>query len=238
MEKPFLTAEWRKLILINYVVHPSLLSRYLPYKTELDLFNENCYISLVGFMFLNTRIKGIRIPFHSNFEEINLRFYVKHFDGKNWKIGVIFIREIVPKPAISWLANVLYGENYKCLKMAHLWSDLQDHIDIEYSFGKKKSDHFFKVAATPQPKPMAPDSEEQFIAEHYWGYTKRGSQKTAEYQVAHPSWDIYDVNTFEISVDFEKVYGKDFQLLNGLKPTSVFLAEGSPITVYSAKIIS
>ena len=45
-----------------------------------------CYVSLVGFMFKNTRLLNIPIPFHTDFEEVNLRFYVKHFDGNEWKL--------------------------------------------------------------------------------------------------------------------------------------------------------
>ena len=85
----FLKAEWRKLILANYKVEPELLKPYLPYGTELDLWQDSCYLSLVGFMFVNTKIKGVKIPFHVNFEEVNLRFYVKRYDNGEWKRGVV-----------------------------------------------------------------------------------------------------------------------------------------------------
>lgn len=76
----FLKAEWRRLALVNYIIDKHLLVKYLPAGTELDLRNGNCYVSLVGFMFINTRLLGLRIPFHKNFEEVNLRFCVKRFD--------------------------------------------------------------------------------------------------------------------------------------------------------------
>ena len=109
----FLKAEWRKLVLINYAVDPALLKKYLPYKTELDFWNNTCYVSLVGFLFVNTKMLGLKIPFHVNFEEVNLRFYVKHLDKGEWKRGVIFLKEIVPKAAITIVANTLYGEHYQ-----------------------------------------------------------------------------------------------------------------------------
>src|SRR6478736_2670783 len=108
MNSTFLTAEWRKLAIANYVVDPKLLLPYLPYKTELDTWNGKCYVSLVGFRFVNTRLKGIPIPFHIHFEEVNLRFYVRYKDESGWKRGVTFIREIVPRPALTFIANNLY----------------------------------------------------------------------------------------------------------------------------------
>ena len=85
MANTFLEAQWRKLAMANYVVDKKILSPYLPHKTELDLWNDKCYVSLVGFMFLDTRIKGFRIPFHVDFEEVNLRFYVRYHDGAECK---------------------------------------------------------------------------------------------------------------------------------------------------------
>src|SRR6185436_6168258 len=131
MPRPaFLTAEWRKLTMANYAIDSKLLAPLLPYKTELDLWNNTCYVSLVGFMFLNTRLKGIRIPFHSDFEEVNLRFYVRYKDEiKNeWKRGVVFIKEIVPKPALTFVANSIYKEHYQTMPMKHSISSNYDGL--------------------------------------------------------------------------------------------------------------
>ncbi|MCB9261021.1 MAG: DUF2071 domain-containing protein [Flavobacteriales bacterium] len=111
----FLKAEWRKLAIANYVVDANVLLDYIPAGTELDLWNGKCYVSLVGFMFQNTRLLGIKIPFHVHFEEVNLRFYVKRFDNGIWKRGVVFIKEIVPKRALTFVANTVYNENYEIL---------------------------------------------------------------------------------------------------------------------------
>ncbi len=107
MAKTFLKAEWRKLVMANYAVDPALLMNYLPNKTELDFWNGTCYVSLVGFMFQNTKVMGIKIPFHVDFEEVNLRFYVRYKDAGEWKRGVVFIKEIVPKPMLKIVANTI-----------------------------------------------------------------------------------------------------------------------------------
>ena len=122
----FLTAEWRKLAFANYAIDKELLTPYLPVGTELDLWNGTCYVSLIGFLFKNTKLLGFSIPFHANFEEVNLRFYVKYKDGENWKRGVVFIKEIVPKFALSAVANTIYNENYETMPMTHSWSETED----------------------------------------------------------------------------------------------------------------
>ena len=236
MAKTFLKAEWRKLAMANYAVDKSILDKYLPYKTEIDFWSNTCYISLVGFLFRGTRIKGMKIPFHTNFQEVNLRFYVRFNDEGVWKRGVVFIKEIVPKPALTFVANSVYKENYETLPMEHVWSTSGDSITAEYKW-KKKGWNLLKVIADGTPRQIVSDSEEEFITEHYWGYTRVGDRKTSEYEVEHPRWEVYPVKDYRIEVDFEEVYGKDFGFLKDVKPRSVFLAEGSLVEVKDGRMI-
>src|ERR1700722_15876019 len=97
-DKIFLSAEWRDLLMLNYEVNPGILQKYVPAGTELDSFQGKTYVSVVGFRFCRTRLLGaIPIPFHTEFEEINLRFYVRRSVGSETRRGVVFIGEIVPK---------------------------------------------------------------------------------------------------------------------------------------------
>ena len=233
----FLSAEWRKLILANYEVDKDILLKYLPPFTELDDWQGKYYVSLVGFMFVNTRLKGYSIPFHGNFEEVNLRFYVKYNDSGTWKRGVVFVSEIVPKPAITFIANTVYKENYKTLPMKHSWLETNDQLEVEYAW-KTAEWNTISVITDPQSVPIAVGSEEEFITEHYWGYTKIGTNKTSEYGVEHPRWETYPIRDYKIEVDFEKNYGKDFSFLKDVKPNSIMLAEGSEIYVLKGKKIT
>ncbi|MTI30633.1 YqjF family protein [Xanthovirga aplysinae] len=233
----FLKAEWRKLALVNYEIEPTLLKEYLPYGTELDLWNEKCYLSLVGFRFLNTRLLGIKVPFHVNFEEVNLRFYVKRRVQNEWRRGVVFIKEIVPKPALTFVANTIYKENYETMPMNHIWKENREDQTIQYSWKKNAKWHHFKLTASKEASKIDQGSETEFITEHYWGYAKVDNQKTNEYEVTHPSWLKYDVMDYSISVDFSEVYGRNFEFLNNLKPNSVMLVEGSPIAVENKKLL-
>ncbi|RMB56255.1 DUF2071 domain-containing protein [Dokdonia sinensis] len=233
----FLTAAWRKLALANYAVDPEILREYLPYGTELDLWQGKCYVSLVGFMFLNTRVLGIKIPYHVNFEEVNLRFYVRHKHNGIWKRGVVFINETVPKNAIVWVANTLYGENYTCAKMSHKWRETSDHRSVTYRWEKTGDWQEFSVQAGKNIQPIPKNSEAEFICEHYWGYARVNETKTNEYEVTHPKWEQYAVQDYNIDVDFGHVYGSEFAFLNEQQPTSVILAEGAPTTIEGKRVI-
>ena len=233
----FLRAEWRKLVIANYAIDQELLIKHLPPGTELDLWNGKCYVSVVGFMFVNTRVLGIKIPFHTTFEEVNLRFYVKRFDNGEWKRGVVFVKEIVPKRAITFVANTIYKENYETLPMEHSWSIDNDQRIVQYKWKKDTKWNSMKIEASIEKSNIEIDSETEFITEHYWGYAKVNDRKTNEYEVTHPRWEAYKVNKYEIDIDFGAVYGREFEILNSIEPTSVMLAEGSEITVGNKRTI-
>lgn len=231
----FLKAEWRKLAIANYEVDRSLLTEFVPYGTELDLWKGKCYLSLVGFMFLNTKLLGLSIPFHINFEEVNLRFYVKRLQNDEWKRGVVFIKEIVPKPFITIVANSIYNENYETMPMGHHWEETNEERNVEYRWRKNANWHTFGIKAKKQAMEIEPESETEFITEHYWGYAKVSNEKTNEYEVKHPRWTSYEVLDYGIDVDFGGVYGARFNFLKNLTPASVILAEGSEIVVEHKK---
>jgi uncharacterized protein YqjF (DUF2071 family) len=233
----FLKAEWRKLGMANYEIDPTVLGKYVPRGTELDKWNGRCYVSLVGFMFKDTRVLGLPVPWHINFEEVNLRFYVRRKEEGSWKRGVVFIREIVPKPTITFVANTLYHEHYVTRRMKHLWENDAQNLRVEYSWKVGNEWQKFVLSANPQQQEIAEGSEEEFITEHYWGYNRVNDRQTTEYEVTHPKWHQYLVNACTIDVDYCLNYGDSFAFLNEAKPSSVLLAEGSKITVESKKTL-
>lgn len=239
MNKTFLSAEWRKLLMANYVVSPELLGAYTPWGTELDFWQGKCYISLVGFMFLNTKVLGVTFPFHRDFEEVNLRFYVRRQTAQESKRGVVFIKEIVPKPAISWVANNIYQENYETHRMRHTWEIGDEQHLVSYEWKPFWGGEWYKMAAVTEPlaQPIAEGSEAEFITEHYWGYARAGTRSSNEYQVEHPRWDVYPVRSFDVRGDFGRLYGKAFEEILSRPPESVFVAEGSEVRVLTKSII-
>ncbi|MES2240950.1 MAG: DUF2071 domain-containing protein [Bacteroidota bacterium] len=233
----FLNAQWKNLALINFEIDAKLLEKYIPAGTELDIWNNKCYVSLVGFIFKETRVLGLKIPFHVDFEEVNLRFYVKRFEKGDWKRGVVFIEEIVPKKAITFIANSLYQEHYETQKMRHKILENKNTKTFIYQWKVDKKWNTIKLETKKEATEIEIDSESEFITEHYFGYTKCDNITTFEYEVKHPRWEQLEVINFMLKVDFQKNYGADFSVLQNAKPISVFLAKGSNIKVENKKTI-
>ncbi len=229
--KTFLSAAWRNLIMANYAIDPKVLQPYLPCKTELDQFNGTHYVSLVGFLFENTRLLGMKLPFHHTFEEVNLRFYVRYKEDGAWKRGVVFMKEIVPRRMITFVANTVYGEKYATHPMRHQWQQTDAGFLVNYEWKVNEEWNRIQVLAEKQGTPLVEGSEEEFITEHYWGYTHVNEACTGVYEVRHPRWKVHRVLEHEIRCSTEALYGPAFVPALQEAPRSVFLAEGSPIQV-------
>ncbi|WP_436485170.1 YqjF family protein [Chitinophaga sp. ARDCPP14] len=236
--RPFLTADWRNLLMINFEADPAVLKAYVPAHTELDTWNNTTYISLIGFLFQDTRVKGFSFPGHRTFEEVNLRFYVRYKQAGEWKRGVVFIKELVPKALITFVANTLYGEKYATHIMTHSWENPDEAtLKVAYRWKVKNEWNHLSATAMQARQPIIAGSEEQFITDHYWGYTRLDHQITGEYQVTHPQWDIHPVTGFDYHCSTRLLYGAAFENMLQQTPTSALLAAGSGITVMPGKKI-
>jgi uncharacterized protein YqjF (DUF2071 family) len=226
----FLTADWRNLLMFNYAVAPGLLERFVLRGTTLDAFEGRTYVSLVGFEFNRTRVAGVAIPFHSSFEEVNLRFYVK----RSTKRGVVFIRELVPKFAVAAIARIAFGENYSRVPMSHSIRVQPDSggVEAEYCWGSGPGRCSMRIETEKTSFLPADDSLGQFITEHYWGYAAQSDGGCLEYEVQHPRWLVREAKTARFSGDAAQYYGAEFGELLKLPPDSAFMAEGSPVTVF------
>jgi uncharacterized protein YqjF (DUF2071 family) len=227
----FLKANWENIIMANYEIDPEILHPFLPKGVELDLFNGKCYVSLVGFMFKNTKLFNIPIPYFGTFEEINLRFYVVRKEVNKIKRGVVFINETIPYPIVAWMANKLYKEHYTVVPTKHQITKENKTQKIKFEWLLNKNWNSIEVESSNESSAMQSNSLEQFIYEHYYGYTKVSEQKTEEYKLQHPSWKTSEVIHHNINCDYEAMYGKAFSVLNNTKPTAVFIAEGSSVAI-------
>jgi len=216
--------------MLNYAVDPAVLQPFVPSGTELDAFGGTTYVSVVGFQFLATRVFGIGFPFHRNFEEVNLRFYVRRKAGVEWRRGVVFIREIVPRPLIAAIARAVYGEPYSALPMRHKVDVTDAKIRVEYAWRRGGQWESLSVSGQGEPREIQPGSEEEFITEHYWGYTDRRGA-CSEYQVEHPRWRVWRGIESHLDADIAGLYGERFVESLSQQPISAFIAEGSPVTV-------
>lgn len=229
----FLKSEWRHLAILNWQVDPALLAVLVPRGTKVDRWRGRAFVSLVGFLFLRTRVLGVPVPFHMNFEEVNLRFYVLREDSRGARRGVVFVKEIVPRSAIAWVARTVYGENYVALPMRHrIEADT-----IEY--GWRLGDRWCGLRVRTEGESLlAPEgSEEEFVTEHYWGYA--GSRRgCVEYEVKHPRWRLWRVAESLVEGDLAPLYGPELAAAIRGRPSSAFVAEGSPVTVERGRLLT
>lgn len=237
--RPFLTARWVHLAMLNYEVDPALLGKLVPPGTDLDTFAGRTFVSMVGFQFLDTRVLGVPIPFHRNFDEVNLRFYVRRVAGEGIRRGVVFVKEIVPRAAIAWVARRVYNENYVALAMEH--EDEVGHAAeprVAYRWRYLGQSHHLAVRVGGSSYLPDEASEESFITEHYWGYARQRDGTTLEYRVEHPRWGVWRASQAELDCDVAGLYGAEFAPYLSRPPSSAFLAEGSAVTVRRGRPLS
>ena len=234
----FLSTEWRDLLMLNYEIDPALLQPFVPRGTELDSFEGKTYVSLVGLRFARTKLFGvISVPFHSDFDEVNLRIYVRRREGSEIRRGVMFIREIVSLPAVTFVARLAYAENYRTLPLRHSINLTDSGGSIEYSWELKRQRFRLHGQTDGNPSLAAEGSLEQFISEHYWGYSRRRDGSSLEYHVAHEPWRIWRASNAAFEGDGTALYGSDFGSVLSRPPRSAFIADGSAVLVYAARRI-
>jgi uncharacterized protein YqjF (DUF2071 family) len=220
--------------MLNYPTDARVLERYIPQGTEQDLWNGQAYVSMVGFLFRDTRVRGIPVPFHRNFEEVNLRTYVRRKQNGDWRRGVTFIKEIVPRKMIALVARWLYNENYVSMPMRHriilpVPGTKAGEVAYEWYFGGRWQRISADIAGDPAP--LVPGSENEFIAEHYWGYCRQRHGSTLEYGVEHAPWRVWVGSNPQLDCDATALYGAELASFLEGPPSSTFVAEGSPIIV-------
>lgn len=230
---PFLRAEWRWLLMLNFRIAPEVLAPLVPRGTELDSWNGEFYASMVGFRFLRTNVRGVAVPFHRDFDEINLRFYVRRKVGDEVRRGVVFVREIVPRRAIAWVARTVYNENYVRHPMRHTVLPPVNGSAGELSYGWFAGGRWHDLAARFSGEPTLPgdDAVESFISEHYWGYATQRDGGTVEYRVEHPRWRVWSAEAPTFDCDVPAFYGHQYASALCTPPHSAFIADGSEVTV-------
>ena len=228
----FLTAAWHHLLMLNYEMDPALLQPLVPRGTVLDTHDGRTWGSLVGFRFVDTRVLGVPVPFHRDFDEINLRFYVRREVNGEVRRAVVFVRELVPRVAIALLARAVYNEPYTALPMRSTIT-AGPPLRAQYAWRLDGHWHSFGGTASGPFEVPAAGSAGEFITEHYWGYTRQRDGSTVEYRVEHPQWGVAPVRDVVVDADLKALYGDAIASLM-VRPASAFLADGSDVSVRRA----
>jgi uncharacterized protein YqjF (DUF2071 family) len=232
----FLTGEWRHLAMLNYRVDPTTLEALVPAGTEPDTWRGDTYVSVVGFLFLDTRLLGVPVPFHRTFEEVNLRFYVRRRVAGETRRGVVFVKEIVPLRMVAAVARLSYNEPYVAMPMGHAvdlaGSGVEPGGTVAYRWRYRGRWNTLAARTRGAARPLVVGSDAEFITEHYWGYCRQKDGGAIEYRVAHPRWAVHDVAEAHLDCDVTGLYGPMFRDALERAPASAFVAEGSAIAVH------
>ena len=231
MAKPFLTAAWRDLVLLNWRVEESLLSSYLPAGVELDRWEGDCWASLVGFRFLDMSVKGLPALGYRNFPEINLRFYVKREIQGELRRGVVFVKELTQHRLVGWVARTIYNEPYETLHMRQTVNESRALYEVQI-------DSDWQGIGLKANGPWREQNEmELFITEHYWGYNTQKNKDSMEYRVEHPVWRTRSVDLDRYDLNVRELYGNKWEEALASQPDTMVFSEGSKVTVYSGERI-
>ncbi len=228
IRRPFLTARWSNLAILTYEAPPALLEPHLPSGLALDRRGGRTFASLVVFDFLDTRIWGMAWPGFRNFPEVNLRFYVT----QGHRRGVVFIREFVPQPLVSWLARAIYYEPYLVAQIESRVDDGAVTVATTRRLHWQGQSYRIEVAGDKPAFRPSEDSDEHFFKEHQWGFGRDRRGHTLAYEVKHPIWEAYPVRSWSLDLDWASVYGPAWGWLSREKPASVLLAAGSHVSVF------
>jgi uncharacterized protein YqjF (DUF2071 family) len=239
----FLTARWVDLAMMNFEIDPRVLAPLVPCGTEVDLWQGTTLVSLVGFEFRDARLLALSIPFHRNFVEVNLRFYVRRRTPDGWRRGVVFVKELVPRRAVAWTARRFYGENFSVARMGHRIEPSANSdeppLGATYEWTFAGGAYRLDVSGDDRACVAADGSEAQFVVEHYWGYSGGvDSRPTFEYQVEHAPWRVRQASEARFSGDVARLYGPQFVDSLSAQPASAWLVDGSAVNVYRGTRLS
>ena len=236
-DRAFLTADWRNLAMLSYAVEPDLLRPIVPSEVELDEHHGQTYVTIVGFQFSRARLLGWRVPGHQLFAEVNLRFYVRRETAGELRRGVVFVKEIVSRRMVAWIANRAFHEHFAVRPLRHACRPASEAEapSVEYRFRQGGRWHGLSLAADgPLPLAASADSVEEFIIEHYWGYSRMAGGATLEYRVAHQPWSYWPARRVKLDFDFAAVYGQPWAAALAGPPDSALLVDGSGVEVFGA----
>ncbi len=224
--RPFLTARWSQLCLVNFEVNPTWLESFVPAGLQLEVVDESAFVSLAALHFREVRVLGVSWPGYRSFPQLTLRFQVRSQERR----GVTTVRDFAPSKLPCWVARQLYGQPYKAAELSS--RRRSDEIAWTLLWGGEENRLEFTLAKTVQ----APTSEDSFFLEHKWGYSVLPDGRLQESKVLHPPWTTRRVLDWNLHFDFGKVYGPEWTFLDHLSPRSCSFGVDSQVAIFPPRL--
>ena len=234
-------ATWQDFVVINFDVDPRIVEKHLPDGLQVDLYNDHTFVTVIAFTCKDTMLKGMRIPFHSNYLQLQLRCYVKRNVDDQVKRGVFFLKRYVPSRRVARLMSWWTGQEYLPLKMRNDCTGFHEtdpKIMPEAQYEWQINDHWnkLKIKARSERRKIRPEGKDRFILDHKYAYYAN-SKGLFEYRVESPPWLYWDAASGDMDIDVEPLFGKDFARPMRHRPSSVTLSRGSDVTVFKSQQI-
>lgn len=226
--RPSLTARWSNLALLTYDVDEALVRPCLPTDVEPDLVEGKAQVSLVAFDFVDTRVRGRRIPGFVDFPEINFRTYVRQGDRQ----GVVAIRELVPSPLAAAVARLRFNEPFRSTPMESRTASMGDELVVEHRWRWKDRRYFLRMTADQTAGGVPSNGTALHLFGRRWAYGRSRQGDPMVLRVEHPPWALRQVRTVDFDVDYGALYGPEWAVLNDTRPSSTLLAVGSAVSIF------
>lgn len=228
--------------MLSFAIPAKTLRPFVPRGTEIDFFEGKAMVTLAGLLFQNAKVFGLRIPGFSAFEGVNLRFYVRRKFGQGYRRGVVRIREFVPSRVLTTASRFFFNEKACAVPMRHQFcgNDQKDRKDmsVSYQWQFRRGWSSLLLQTGERPATAVQGSAAAFVTEPQWGYARFRDGSTAEYEIDHPRWRIWEAKRAKLEGNLFSQFGAVFQECLSNEPVSAFLVEGSRVTVRSPAPIS
>jgi uncharacterized protein YqjF (DUF2071 family) len=230
---PLVNGSWQQVLMVNYVVEPSMLAPCLPCGTQLALHDGKCFVTVAGLIFSEISVLGLKIPFHQFVPEVNLRFYVvPSANAGSGPRGVVFVREIISRRIMALAANMFFKEHYVIHNVAHTSRSESSFEKIGYQVGPFELRALLRAGKREK---VVKGSKKDFILHNFFGFSGAPGKRTTWYRVKHPSWQTEHVVNYDLLIDFSKLFGERFASLSGQKPDSVYYTAGSRVAIFNPR---
>ena len=221
-------------VFASFDVDPRALETLVPAGTELDTWEGRTLVSLVAFEMTDNRLLGLPLTFARSYDQINLRFYVRHRCDGEVRSGVVFLKELLPVPALVAGARLLYRENYERQPVSARVRPPEQERAGRVVYRWRRHDQLHRLAVDFAPPLALPEEGtlEHFLADRHWGYVSLADGSTREYRVDHTPWRIWPAQAARLSQATAASFGARFERWFARDPSSAFVAEGSLMQLY------
>ena len=207
--------EWNRAIFLHYKVDLFELEKFVPDELEIDLFDGSPWVSVVAFTMERIRPRNLpSFPLISNFDEINIRTYVK----SNGKTGVYFLSIEGGKSLSCKVAKGISELPYRYSKIKRtekvyqsVNSKLKDKLDVEFTLRNKSNEK---------------TDLDKWLTERY-ALFQDTDNAINQFEIHHVEWPVQDINIHKLELNYPR-----FENLLNREPDRIQYSKGVQVLAW------